>query len=290
MVEPHNQPGPSANTAVAALSDGERSKVRSLLLANSPESAGLAVSLLQTLEATPADRTAVYDHGMLSQLVQSWDPRIWEVVFPDLSSEQNKTFAAVALLRFVASQSRDSWGPLRESLLRVWEWANEWSWRPCGGLRQLFKAHHCGQYRAFHQVSPWVDLEFVDQIDDSIANEIVAFNGDVHLNNVTSITVKQARLLASHSGWLYANGIASLEDDVADELTKHPSHIFLEGLTTLSHVGLAEKLASKSHVYLDSLVKVTDSAAAALARSKNQIFAKQLTGRFVAPQAVEDLS
>jgi len=279
MVEPQNEQSASPNTAVAALSDDERSKVRTLLSAGSRESVGLAVSLLQTLEATSADRSAIFDHGMLSQLVQSWSPKIWEEVFHHLTGEQQDTFAAIALLRFIGSPER--LGGVKNPFQRVWEWVGRWSvsgdW-----LRQLFKAHHRGDFVEFHQDSPWVSLAFIDQVDDALVGEIAAFKGDVHLNKITNITVKQARILARHDGWLYANGLASLEDDVADELTRHPSHVFLEGLTTLSHVGLAEKLASKPHVYLDSLVEVTDSAAAALARSKNQIFAKQLAGRFAA--------
>lgn len=274
MAEPTDASSGSTHADSLVLSQDERAKVRTLLVSGTPEGASLALSLLHTLDASPADRMAVFGPELLLELVGAWNPPVWEVVFDELPVHRRKMFMAFALLRFVGAVPQ-RWGALREGTVRVWRWVRQWSPRGTE-LREVFRRHQRGDEDEFKQSSPWVDLSFVDELHDAVAREIAAFEGDVHLNAVTEITVAQAKLLSHHAGWLYANGIPVVDDTVAVALAKHPSHLFLEGLTSLSHVGLAKKLAAKPHVCLDSVVSITDEAAKALARSGSRIYAKHV--------------
>lgn len=280
MAEQSDTPEPA--TTAAALSDDEQRKVRELLHACTPESVELAVSILDTLDATTADWEASFDHAVLAALVQSWNATIWDGLYRRLPPRRQYLFAALAVTHFVTA-SQGAWH-VREKLNGVWQWACKRSWFPHANqkLRDLIRIQSSGERGVFHQESPWVTLSFVSDLDDDLVNAIADFRGDVHLDGISGLTVGQSRGLARHQGWLYCNGIRKIPDAVADELVKHSSHVFLEGLVELSHVGLAEKLASKPNVYLDHLASVSDDVAISLAQSGARIFARRISDRLAA--------
>jgi hypothetical protein len=268
----------------ATLADDERRKVRELFAACSPESVGLALSILDTLDATTADWEAVCDREVLTSLVESWNPEMWNDLHRRLPSRRKDLFAALVVTRFVTT-SHHRWA-LEEKFEAVWHWACEWMWMwwaelhpDRGDLRTLIRMQSSGPRWVFQQDFPWVTLGFLTHLDDDIIDAITGFRGDVHLEGITRLTVEQARGLARHQGWLYCNSITDIPEDVAEELVKHPSHVFLEGLTTLSHVGLAKKLASKPSVYLDNVVSCSEGAAGALAQSNARVFARHISDR-----------
>lgn len=267
---------------VATLSDDERRKVQELLRACTLESVELALSVLDTLDATTADWEVAFDYEVLAALVQSWNTKIWDGLYARLPTCRRNLFAALAVTRFVTA-SQGAWH-IREKLNGVWQWACESSWFPHANqkLRDLIRIQSSGERGVFYQESPWVTLSFLSDPDDDLVNAIADFRGDVHLDGISGLTVGQSRGLARHHGWLYCNGIREVPAAVADELVKHSSHVFLEGLVELSHVGLAEKLASKPIVYLDHLVSVSDDAVLSLVRSGAHIFARQISDRLTA--------
>ena len=284
---PEQPETPESATDAAMLSDDERRKVRQLLRACSPESVELALSILDTLDATTADWEATFDREISTGLVESWNPEMWDDLHRRLPSRRKDLFAALVVMRFVtASQQR--WA-LEEKFEAVWHWACEptWVWiaehnQWLRDLRTFIRMQSSGPRWVFQQDFPWVTLGFLTRLDDDIIAAITGFRGDVHLDGITRLTVDQARGLARHQGWLYCNSITEVSADVANELVKHPSHVFLEGLTELSHAGLAEKLASKPIVYLDNVVSVSDAAVQALARSGARVFAHAISDRLAA--------
>jgi hypothetical protein len=276
---PEQSETPESATDAATLSDDERRKVRQLLRACSPESVELALSILDTLDATTADWEATFDREISTFLVQSWNTAVWNSVYGRLPARRRDLFAALAVTRFVTATH--AWNR-EEKLDAVWYWARAWSSAPHAGLREIFRMQSPGGPDLFRQEFPWVTLSFLSDLDDEIVAVIANFTGDVHLDGITRLTADQARGLARHQGWLYCNSITEISADVANELVKHPSHVFLEGLTELSHVGLAEKLASKPIVYLDNVVSVSDAAVQALARSGARVFAHAISDKLVA--------
>ena len=278
MSEQSDTPEPAINAA--ALSDDEQRKVRELLRACTPESVELAVSILDTLDATTADWDATFDYEVSAALVQCWNTGIWNGLYGRLPPRRKDLFAALAVTRFVMA-TQASWHQ-REQLEAVWRWARAWSSAPGPGLRDFIRMQSPGDAWVFRQECAWVTLGFLNDLDDDLVTAVASFRGDVHLDGISRLTADQARGLAHHQGWLYCNGIREIPDAVADELVKHRSHVFLEGLTSLSHGGLAEKLASKPNLYLDHVVSVSDDAVQALVRSGARVFARQISDRLAA--------
>jgi hypothetical protein len=283
MSEQPDTPEPA--TDAATLSDDERRKVRELLRACTPEGVELAVSILDTLDATSADWEATFDHEVSAALVECWSVVIWDGLYGRLPTRRKDLFAALAVTRFVTA-SQGAWH-VREQLEDVWRWACARSWfaQSNQSLREFIRMQSSGKRGVFDQDFPGVTLSFVSDLDNDLVNVIADFRGDVHLDGISRLTVGQARVLARHQGWLYCNGIREVPDDVADELVKHSSHVFLEGLTELSHVGLAKKLASKPSLYLDHVVSVSDDVVLSLVQSGTRVFARQISDRLAAINA-----
>jgi hypothetical protein len=267
-------PGDHSGTAHAPtptiLTDHEREKVRDLFLACTSDSCQLASSLLDSLQPTARDLELIFDRAMLAAALQTWDAAIWDAIvrkLPD-GSREHVMFQVLLLLQFIgAGDSERQKGRFR----KAWSGIPTWCWvksaKTCWERLRQHAAMPDGQY--FSQHSPlergWVNLGFLTDLPQELLPKIGDFNGDLHLNGLTSLTVSEAAVLGGHKGWLYLNGISEVTDDVAAQLASHQSDVYLDGLTTLTHAGLAAKLASRPWLFLDHVVHVSGGVDAVLA-------------------------
>ena len=64
-------------------------------------------------------------------------------------------------------------------------------------------------------------------------------------NQITTLTVDQAKALSQHKGSLSLNGLTTLSDEAANALAQHDGQLSLDGLITLTNAELAAKLATR---------------------------------------------
>lgn len=216
------------------LTDREREKMRSLLLACTAESCQLASSLLESLQPTPLDLKLIFDRTTLAAIVQTWDVVVWDAIvamLPD-GSREHVLFQVLLLLQFI--DAGDSGRP-SDRQQKAWAGVPRWCWlksaRTCWERLRQHAARPNEQY--FSQYSPqgrsWVNLDFLTELPQELLPDISAFRGDLHLNGLTSLTASEAGALGGHKCWLYLNGLTEVPDDVAACLASHESDVYLDG-------------------------------------------------------------
>ena len=100
-----------------------------------------------------------------------------------------------------------------------------------------------------------------------IAEQFLADNDSVRLQQFTSIEDAAAEALAKHKGALMLEGLTSISDAAAAALGNHDSNLNLGGLTSISDAQ-AEAFAKHQGGYLAlyGLTELSDDAAEALAK------------------------
>jgi hypothetical protein len=95
--------------------------------------------------------------------------------------------------------------------------------------------------------------------------------GRLEINGVTKLSREVAEALSKHHGELCLNGLTTLSPDVAEALANHSGSLELNGLTTLSDksAGALAQLAGELH--LDGLQELVPEVANALAKHEGKL-------------------
>ena len=108
-------------------------------------------------------------------------------------------------------------------------------------------------------------------------------------NEIKTLTVEQAEVLAKHEGGLYLNGLTAITPEVAEALAKHQGELDISGLTTITPE-VAEALAlHKGSLRLMGINKLSPEVAASLAKHLGpELNLRSLIE--LSPEAAESLS
>ena len=289
----------------SVLAVADLKKVQSLLKSKTADGLTLALSLLDSLGATKADREAVFTDRVISSIVR--DPKLsaeivqrWEQLlvsirgFPRLVScfskhatkavRQRKGFLDLATLPRLSSESakalaaRENGGPAVHAL-------------HLGGLRSLSAdvakelASFCGSLwlDGLTSLSPEtarclaahkggsISLDGLRSLSDEAGRALASHRGDsLSLNGLQVLTPAVARAFAQYKGnQLGLNGVRTLCDEAATALLmKHAGWLTLNGLTSLSLAGARVLAQSKRFLQLGGVTRLSPEAAQALAKHK----------------------
>lgn len=91
-----------------------------------------------------------------------------------------------------------------------------------------------------------------------IAEQFVADEDSVILNEFTAIEDEAAKSLSNHhGGWLYLDGLTSLSDEAAESLSNHhEGWLYLNGLTSLSDAAAESLSRHEGDLSLDGLTSL----------------------------------
>lgn len=239
---------------VRILAAADVKKVQTLLRSDTTDGLTLALSLLDSLGATNADREVLFTDRVISSIVRA--PKVsadtvhrWEQLLvsirasPTLVScfsthaakavKQRKGFLDLAALTRLSRESakalaaREDGGPSTHALR-------------LSGLKSL---------------------------DADVAMALAGFRGDLWLDGLTSLSSDAARGLAAHKGGSIAlDGLRTLSDEAGKELASHKgSGLSLDGLEVLSPT-VARALAhyKGNQLRLDGVQTLSDKAATTL--------------------------
>ena len=97
-----------------------------------------------------------------------------------------------------------------------------------------------------------------DEEDQDALNEIKALarhEGELFLDDLTSLSDAAAAALGGHKGWLYLDGLTGLSDAAAKALSRHQGSLTLSGLASMSDAAV-EALVRHGDVELpDEFIK-----------------------------------
>ena len=238
----------------SVLAVADLKKVQSLLKSKTADGLTLALSLLDSLGATKADREAVFTDRVISSIVR--DPKVsaetvqrWEQLlvsikgFPSLISCFSK-HAAKAVKQRKGFLDLDTLARLSS------ESAKALAARENGG-----------------PTSYALNLNGLKSLDADVAMALAGFRGGLWLGGLTSLSPDAARGLAAHKGGSIAlDGLRTLSDEAGRVLASHRGDgLLLDGLQVLSPT-VARALANYkgNQLGLDGVRTLSDEAATAL--------------------------
>lgn len=242
----------SARGSVLAASDVK--KVQSLLKSRTADGLTLALSLLDSLGATRADREAVFSDRVIASIVR--EPKVsantlqwWEQLLVSIR-DFPRLVAGFSKHATQAVKQRKGFLDL-DTLPRLSiESAMALAAREDGGPA-VFALHLGG----------------LESLDAGVARALAGFRGDLRLDGLTSLSPAAARGLAAHKGGIIElDGLGTLTDEAGKALGSHKgSGLSLNGLQGLSPA-VARALARYKglHLWLDGVRTLPDEAAAAL--------------------------
>jgi SAM-dependent methyltransferase len=104
-----------------------------------------------------------------------------------------------------------------------------------------------------------------------IAEQFVADEDSVDLEEFTAIEDAAAESLSKHEGTLYLEGLTSLSDAAAESLSKHKGDLCLGGLTRLSDAAAESLGKCTGDLTLDGLTSLSDVAAESLSKHEGTV-------------------
>ena len=245
----------------AALTAEQQKKVRKLLKSKDAGNVKLAISLLKSTAATTNDWNEVFSTAILSQLVNTWDVDVWNVVaagFQEQKSLQND-------FRDLAGERFGRLSEIKQALfLKAIKHKGDLDLYGLTSLSAVAAeslSKHKGRLL----------LNGLKSLSDAAAESLSKHKGPLELNGLTSLSDKAAEGLAKHEGSLHLNGLTDLSDATANGLSNHNGDVYLDALTSLSdspgHVALAERLSKhRGCLSLYHLTSLSDAAAESLSK------------------------
>ena len=268
----------------AALTAEQQKKVRKLLKSKDAGNVKLAISLLKSTAATTNDWNEVFSTAILSQLVNTWDVDVWNVVaagfqeqkslqndFGDLVGERfgrlSETKQALFLKAIKHKGDLDLYGLTSLSAVAAESLSKHKGRLLLNGLKSLSDA--AAESLSKHKGR--LLLNGLKSLSDAAAESLSKHKGPLELNGLTSLSDKAAEGLAKHEGSLYLKGLTDLSDATANALSNHNGDVYLDALTSLSdspgHVALAERLSKhRGCLSLYDLTSLSDAAAESLSK------------------------
>ena len=270
----------------SALTAEQQKKVRKLLRSKDAGNVKLAISLLESTDATKEDWNNVFSPTVLRQLVNTWDlailaslakglemrpslkhdlERVCKSRFSKLSNTKQKQFLEV-LISTCDSQLTG----MLAICLRDFRLPNEWQALIVKDAN-ISDATARLLARAQCNVCSWITC-----LSDTTAESLSKHKGDLDLPGLTSLSDAAAESLSKHKGDLSLSSIECLSDSAAMSFSKYKGSLDLRGLTCLSdgsgHIALARKLISQDgYVSFDGLTSLSDAAAVSFARYKGPL-------------------
>lgn len=213
-------------------------KVQSLLKSKTADGLALALSLLDLLGVTKADRETVFTDRVISSIVR--DPKIsaetvlrWEQLLASIrgsprlvacfSKHATKAVNQQRMLNLnsLITLSHEAVKPLAQYKGAL----------PLNGLAALSEE----QAKALSQHNSWLYLEGLNTISDEAAKSLARHKGEkLYLTGLTALSDNAAEALAQHEGSLFLKGLTTLADKAGKALAQHNGSLHLDGLSVLS--------------------------------------------------------
>ena len=192
--------------------------IQSLLKSKTADGLKAALSLLDSLGATEAERVAVFtdrvmssivcDHEVSADTVQQWEQLIGSMrVFPTLVARFGQ-HARKAAKQHEGDLSLDGLSTLSAE------------------VAEALARHKDDLY-----------LGGLTTLSDDAAKALARHKGGLVLNGLTTLSDEAAKALAQHKGWLDLNGLTTLSDEAAKAVAERKGELYLHGLTTLTDDG-----------------------------------------------------
>ncbi|MDB4671331.1 hypothetical protein OAF34_04270 [Pirellulaceae bacterium] len=244
----------------AALTADQQKKVRKLLKSKDAGNIKLAISLLETTDATKEDWKNVFSKTVISQLVKTWDVEIWSKLACIRDSSLTSIFESICQkhLGEISTTKRKSFlastvsyiDPLLKTLLR-------------GAFLNL---------RLPNAYSSTFEVRLSQTLSDHAAELLSLSDCKLRLRGVSSVTDAAAQSLSKHRGGLLGlDGLASLSDIAAESLSRHKGSLLLEEVTSLSDAAVDSfQKHKRGELYFQALA-CTDQQVAMLSRCKCRV-------------------
>ena len=135
----------------------------------------------------------------------------------------------------------------------------------------------------------FVGLDEFTEIDEAAAESLSKHEGRLGLTGLTSLSDAAAESLSKHKGGrLSLNGLTSLSDAATESLSNHKGGLWLNGLTSLSDAAAESLSKHKYGLNLDGLTNLSDEAAESLSKHERILTLNGLTS--LSDAATESLS
>jgi len=236
----------SARTGKSNLTKQQATKLRKLMRSKSAENVAMAAKMLESTDATQDDINDVLSSSILSLLVNTWDPKLWNELAPLLASSR---IAKTEFLKVAEKRSEQSplsadafYAVATEPLLSLGD-------RLFSGdlnLRKLTSLSDEVAESLGKRGDEYLALPGLTSLSDAAAVSLSQFKGELSLG-LTSLSDSAAESLSGCTGGLRLYDLSSLSEAAAESLGKHTGSLHLSNLSSLSDAaaaGLAKHEAS----------------------------------------------